>query len=64
MCEADAFIRKKGEEEYQPLLYSVDKVVPSNEGIMLESIFGEQKFLKAKINKMSLVDHKIFLEHL
>ena len=64
MCEADAYIRKKGEVDYEPLLSSVDKVIPGEEGILLESIFGEQKLLKAKINEMSLVDHKILLEHL
>lgn len=63
MCEADAYIRKKGETEYVPLLFSVDKVIPTDAGLMLESVFGEQKILQAKINEMSLVDHKIFLEH-
>ena len=64
MCEASAFIRKKGEEEYALLLSGVDTVIPTEEGIMMESIFGEKKFIKAKINEMHLVDHKIFLEHL
>jgi predicted RNA-binding protein len=64
MCEADVFIRGKGEDEYKPLLASVDKIIPTEEGLMLESVFGEQKILKAKINEMCLVDHKILLEHL
>ena len=41
---------------------SVDLVEPENDGIKLISIFGEQKFLKARIASLSLVDHKIFLE--
>lgn len=64
MCEADAYIRKKGETDYVLLLGSVDKVIPAETGIMLESVFGEQKMLRAKINEMSLVDHQILLEHL
>lgn len=63
MCEADVYIRKKGETDYVLLLSSVDKVIPSETGIMLESVFGEQKMLQAKINEMSLVDHRILLEH-
>ena len=39
----------------KPMLTSEKKV--------LESVFGEQKMLTAKINEMSLVDHKILLEH-
>lgn len=64
MCEADAYIRKKGETDYVLLFGSVDKVIPAETGIMLESVFGEQKMLRAKINEMSLVDHQILLEHL
>ena len=44
------------------VLESVDKVEHEENGIRMVNIFGEQKFLKAKIHSLSLVDHKIFLE--
>jgi predicted RNA-binding protein len=32
------------------------------DGIRLVSIFGDQKFLKAHIHSLALVDHNIFLK--
>ncbi len=60
MCEANAFLRKEGVDEL--ILESVDKVVPQEDGLMLEDIFGRRKVLKAKIVELSLVDHRIVLE--
>ena len=64
MCEANAYLKKKNQEEYEELLAFVDKVEPTETGIVLESIFGERKILKAKIKELQLVDHKILLEDL
>lgn len=61
MCEANVyFIDKEGKEKL--LLESVDKVVPSEDGIILENIFSERKTVKAKIKEMALVEHRIVLE--
>lgn len=61
MCEANVYIiDKKGNERL--LLESVDKLVPSKEGIMLENIFSERKTVKAIIKEMALVEHRIVLE--
>jgi len=60
MCEANAYILKNGTEEL--LLESVDKVVPREDGILLENIFGQQKIVKARIKEMALVSHRIILE--
>lgn len=60
MCEASAYLRKDGKEEL--LLEMVDKVVPHEEGLMLEDIFGRRKIVKARIAELALVDHKIVLE--
>ena len=61
MCEATAYLLKDDNEEL--LLESVDLVEPEGDGsIKLVSIFGEQKVVQARIKKMALVDHKIFLE--
>lgn len=61
MCEANAYlVDKSGRESL--LLEAVDKVEPEEEGIRLVSIFGEQKFIKGKIDSLSLVDHKVFIK--
>ena len=61
MCEANAYlVDKSGQASL--LLEAVDKVEPEDEGIRLVSIFGEQKFIKGKIDSLSLVDHKVFIK--
>ncbi|MBA3027556.1 MAG: CooT family nickel-binding protein [Desulfobacteraceae bacterium] len=60
MCEADAYIMEG--DTVKLVLESVDKVEHEENGIRMVNIFGEQKFLKAKIHSLCLVDHKIFLE--
>ncbi len=60
MCEANAYLIE-GEKEHL-VMESVDIVEPEKDGLRLISIFGDQKFLKAYIHSLSLVDHKIFLK--
>ena len=60
MCEANAYLIKGQEEEL--VMESVDTVEPEEDGLRLVNIFGEQKYLKAKIHALYLVDHKIFLK--
>ena len=62
MCEANAYLLTDGEETL--VMESVDYVLPEGDGVKLVNIFGEQKFLKAAIHSLSLVDHKVFLESL
>jgi predicted RNA-binding protein len=59
MCEANAYLLE-GDSE-QLIMESVDKVEPEEEGLLLVNIFGEQRFIKARIHALSLVDHKILL---
>ena len=60
MCEANAYLI--GEDEPRLIMEAVDTVEPEGDGIKLVSIFGDQKFMKARIHSLSLVDHKVFLE--
>ena len=60
MCEANAYLIHQGTEEL--VMEAVDTVEPEEDGLRLVSIFGDQKFLKARIHSLSLVDHKVFLE--
>jgi predicted RNA-binding protein len=61
MCEASAYIVHPDGTEVL-LLEGVDIVEPEEGGVRLVSIFGEQKFLRARLKQMSLVNHKILLE--
>jgi len=60
MCEANAYLITKDGE--QMVMEAVDVVEPEGEGLRLQSIFGDQKILKARIRSLSLVDHKVYLE--
>ncbi len=61
MCEASAYIVDKDGRE-QLVMEGVDILEPEQGRLRLVSIFGEQKFLNAKVKSMSLVNHKIVLE--
>lgn len=67
MCEANAYLLgddgNPGKPSETLLMESVDKVEPDEEGVLLVSIFGEQKFIKGHIHSLSLVDHKIYIKH-
>ena len=62
MCEANAYLKKKKDTDYTELLSAVDIVEPTENGLLLENIFGERKIVRAKIAGLQLVDHKILLE--
>ncbi len=59
MCEASAYLlRKSGDEEL--LLADVDLVEPQDDGqIRLVSIYGDQMVVKAEVQSMSLVNHRV-----
>ena len=60
MCEANAYLVENGQEN--PILESVDKVVPTDTEVYLQNIFGQQKTIKGRIKELLLVDHRIILE--
>lgn len=60
MCEANAYLWKNGGEEL--VLENVDRVLPQEDGLLLEDIFGKRKLIRARIKELALVDHKIILE--
>jgi predicted RNA-binding protein len=59
MCEASAYVLKNGQEEL--LLSDVDIIEPDGDGLRLVNIFGEQKVVKADIQRLNLVNHRIIL---
>ena len=62
MCEANAYLIQGNEKTL--VMEAVDTIEPENGGVRLISIFGDQKFLKAGIHAVALVDHNIFLKEL
>lgn len=60
MCEAAAYIIRNGQEEL--FLEDVDLIEPDGENLRLVSIFGEQKVIKATIQSLNLVNHKVILK--
>ena len=62
MCEANAYLVNDTGETL--IMEAVDEVLPEGDGLKLVNIFGEQKFLRAAIHSLSLVDHKVFLKEL
>ncbi len=60
MCEANAYLVEG--DETNLIMEAVDTVEPEEEGVRLVSIFGDQKFIKARIHALSLVEHKIYLK--
>jgi predicted RNA-binding protein len=60
MCEVNVYLLKDGEEEL--FLETVDKVEPDDGGLRLTSLYGEEKSIKAKITRLSLIDHRVIIE--
>ena len=60
MCEANAYLLEGN--EHKLIMEAVDTIEPQEDGIKLVNIFGEQKFLNAKIHSLSLVDNKVYLK--
>ncbi len=60
MCEANVHLIKDGSEKMF-IMESVDILRREDDGIYLESIFGERLKIKAYVKEMNLVDHCILL---
>jgi len=59
MCEASAYLLEGSDSTL--VMEAVDTIEPQEDGLQLVNIFGEQKFLKARIHSLSLVDNKVYL---
>ncbi|MFP4531734.1 MAG: CooT family nickel-binding protein [Desulfobacterales bacterium] len=60
MCEASAYMIDGDQQEL--IMEAVDTVEPEEGGYRLINIFGEQKFVRAAIYSLALVDHKVFFK--
>lgn len=60
MCEANAYLIEN--DKSRLIMENVDTVEPQEDGLRLVNIFGDQQFVKARIESLSLVEHKVFLK--
>ena len=61
MCEANVYlVDENGQEKL--LLEAVDRIVPQDDSLVMENIFGQRKIVKARIKEMQLVEHRIILQ--
>lgn len=60
MCEANAYLVKGDDEEL--IMESVDVLRPEGESVYIRDIFGQQRWIRASIKELNLVQHRIILE--
>jgi predicted RNA-binding protein len=60
MCESTAYILKDGKEEI--FFEDIESLENRADEVKMVSVFGEEKTLRGKLKRFSLVDHKIILE--
>ena len=61
MCESNAYLIASGGTE-ELVMEDVDYLRLDGENVILRSIFGEEKTVRATIREMKLSAHKILLE--
>jgi len=61
MCESNAYVVGNGGEEL--VMESVGLLKPQSDSVLLRSIFGEEKVVKARLIEMNLTGHRIVLEY-
>jgi len=60
MCQSTAYILKDGKEEM--FFEDIESLENIDGEVKMVSIFGEEKTIRARPKRFSLVDHRIVLE--
>lgn len=60
LCEARVFLEKEGKIE--PLMDNVVTIKPDNDKLLLVDLFGNQKYIDARIKELKLLEHEVILE--
>lgn len=60
MCLSKAYLESNGGQEL--LMEEVASISTRNDKLLLETLFGEQKEIAARIKQIDLLKHSIFLE--
>lgn len=59
MCEAKVFFEKEGKLE--EFMENVITIKPENDKLLLIDLFGDQKFVDARVKEIKLLEHKVIL---
>jgi predicted RNA-binding protein len=62
MCLSKAFIERNGDREL--LLEEIASVEVGDNSLLLKTLFGEQKTVKARIREVDFMTHSILLRNL
>lgn len=60
MCEAKVFIEKNG--ELSAFMDNVVNIKPEGKKLLLVDLFGNQKYLEARVKELKLLEHEVILE--
>ena len=60
MCQSTAYVLKDGKEE--EIMAEIATIIPEGRKLRLISLFGEEKEVKASIQEINLIGHKILLK--
>ena len=61
MCEVHVFMVTDGEKE--TIMENVISIKPEGDKLLLVDLFGEQKYIDAKIKEIKLLEHQVILEN-
>ncbi len=61
MCEVHVFMVTDGEKE--TIMENVISIKPEGDKLLLVDLFGEQKYIDAKIIEIKLLEHQVILEN-
>ena len=61
MCEVHVFMVTDGEKE--TIMENVISIKPEGDKLLLVDLFGEQKYIDAKIKEIKLLEHQVVLEN-
>ncbi|MBE6038939.1 MAG: CooT family nickel-binding protein [Anaerofustis stercorihominis] len=61
MCESKAYLKNKDGVETK-IMDAVIVAVPKDNGVYLEDILGDSKFVEGTLREVKLLDHRIVIE--
>ncbi|MBR6801051.1 MAG: CooT family nickel-binding protein [Eubacteriaceae bacterium] len=61
MCESKAYLKNKDGVETK-IMDAVIVAVPRDNGVYLEDILGDSKFVEGMLKEIKLLDHRIVIE--
>jgi predicted RNA-binding protein len=60
MCEVKVFLKNNTDEEL--LMEDVVLIKPSENGVYIANLFGDEKFIEGIIKEVHFLDHKVIID--